>query len=94
MEGEELTDLWQARDVLARIIAWYNTERLHSALGYLRPIDYYRGEPVTLHDERRRKLAAARHRRREQKMKLRQPTLPLENPEVVANDRVDLSQSG
>lgn len=94
LEGEELTDLLQARDVLARIIAWYNGERLHSALGYLRPIDYYRGEPQALHEARRRKLAAARHKRREQNLNLRQPTLPLKTSETVANGKADLSQSG
>lgn len=91
LEGEELTDLWQARDILGRIIRWYNTERLHSALGYLRPIDYYRGDPTMLHEARRRKMAEARHRRREKNLKLRQPTLPLESPEVVANDNPKLS---
>ena len=94
LEGEELTDLLQARAVIARIIEWYNTERLHSALGYLRPIDYYRGDPATLHDERRRKMAAARHRRREKNLKLRQPTLPLEPLESVANQRTELSHCG
>jgi transposase InsO family protein len=78
LEGEELTDLLQARDVMARIVVWYNSQRLHSALGYLRPIDYYRGQPETLHAARRQKLSAARHRRREMNLKLRQPTLPLE----------------
>jgi transposase InsO family protein len=90
-EGEELTDLLQARGVIARIIAWYNTERLHSALGYLRPMDYYRGDPATLHEARRRKLAAARHRRREKNLKLRQPTLPLESQESVANQETEMS---
>jgi hypothetical protein len=71
--------------VIARIIAWYNTERLHSALGYLRPMDYYRGAPTKLHEARRRKLAEARHRRREKNLKLRQPTLSLEHQESVAN---------
>lgn len=91
LEGEELTNLWQARDVLARIIGWYNSERLHSALGYLRPIDYYRGDPAELHEVRRRKMAEARHRRREKNLKLRQPTLPLEPQEVVANGKPELS---
>ena len=79
-----MTDLLQARDVIARITKWYNTERLHSALGYLRPIDYYRGDPARLYEERRRKMAEARHRRREKNLKLRQPTLPLESREGVA----------
>lgn len=94
LDGEELTDLLQARRVIARIIEWYNTERLHSALGYLRPIDYYRGDPATLHDERRRKMAEARHRRREKNLKLRQPTLPLECTESVANGRPEMSHCG
>lgn len=41
-----------------------------------------------------RQLAAARHRRREANLKLRQPTLPLETSEVVANDGPKMSQSG
>ena len=94
LEGEELTDLLQARDVIARIIEWYNTERLHSALGYLRPIDYYRGDPAAMHDERRRKMAEARHRRREKNLKLRQPTLPLESLESIANERIEVSHCG
>lgn len=94
LEGEQLTDLLQARDVIARIIRWYNCERLHSALGYLRPIDYYRGEPVRLHELRRRKMAEARHRRREKNLKLRQPTLPLESLEGVANQEAQMSHCG
>ncbi|MGH9695979.1 MAG: IS3 family transposase [Bryobacteraceae bacterium] len=94
LEGEELTDLLQARDVIARIIRWYNCERLHSAIGYLRPIDYYRGDPAMLHEQRRRKMAEARHRRREKNLKLRQPTLPLESQEGVANQNADMSHCG
>ncbi len=85
LDGEALTTYWQARDVLAKVIQRYNHERLHSALGYLRPIDYYRGDPAQLHAERRLKLAAARHRRREANLKLRQATLPFPDPAGVAN---------
>jgi putative transposase len=94
LDGEELTDLLQARDVIARIIEWYNAERLHSALGYLRPIDYYRGDPTAMHEQRRRKMAEARHRRREKNLKLRQPTLPLESLEGVANQEAGMSHCG
>jgi putative transposase len=94
LDGEELTDLLQAREVLARIIEWYNTERLHSALGYLRPIDYYRGDPAARLDERRRKMVEARHRRREKNLKLRQPMLPLESTEGVSNNQPELSHCG
>ena len=84
LDGEELTNYLQAQDVIGKIMAWYNEERLHSALGFLRPVDYYRGEPEVLYEERRRKLAHARHRRRETNLRLRQRTLPLETAEVVA----------
>ena len=94
LDGEELTDLLQARDVIAGIIQWYNEDRLHSALGYLRPIDYYRGDPAALHEQRRRKMAEARHRRREKNLKLRQPTLPLESLEGVANQPAGMSHCG
>lgn len=77
LEMEELTDRYQAEEVLTRIIAWYNHERLHSSLGYLRPVDYYRGDPAQLHEARRCKLSAARHRRKEANLQLSQRTLPL-----------------
>ena len=94
LDSEELTDLLSARDVIARIVKWYNEERLHSAIGYLRPIDYYRGDPARLHEQRRRKLAEARHRRREKNLKLRQPTLSLECGEGVANGEAEKSHCG
>ena len=85
LDGEELIDLYQARDVMKRIINWYNTERLHSALGYLRPIDYYRGDPEQLKEIRRRKMAEARHQRREKNLEVWQRTLLLEPQEGIAN---------
>jgi putative transposase len=84
LEAEELTDYLQAVKVIARMIRWYNERRLHSALGFLRPVDYYRGKPEELYAQRRQKLVAARHRRREKNLGLRQPTLPLTSEETVA----------
>jgi putative transposase len=85
LEGEELTNLLQAEGVMKRIIKRYNEERLHSALGYLRPVDYYRGDPKSKQAERRLKLAQARHRRRERNLELDQGTLPYTAEEPVAN---------
>ena len=84
LEEEDLTDYLQAMKVIDRLIRWYNEERLHSALGFLRPVDYYRGDPESLYAERRQKLAEARHRRKEKNLRLRQPTLPLTSEETVA----------
>lgn len=79
LEKIEFADRQQAEEALKKIIDWYNDERLHRALGYLRPVDYYRGQPDQLHEARRTKLAQARHRRRERNLNLKQPTLPLED---------------
>ena len=76
LEGEALENFVQAQKVMERIIRRYNEERLHSALGYLRPVDYYRGDPQVKQEARRVKLAQARHRRRERNLKLEQATLP------------------
>jgi putative transposase len=85
LEGEELTNLLAAERVLARLVRWYNAERLHSALGYLPPVVVYRGNPEERKAERRRKLAQARHRRRERNLGLQQGTLPLTAGEAVAS---------
>lgn len=85
LEGEELTNLLQARDVLAKVVKWYNEERLHSALGYLPPAVYYRGNPNAHHEERRRRMAEARHRRKEKNLELKQRTIPYSAEEPVAS---------
>ena len=45
LEGEELKTLMDAKRALTKVVRWYNEERLHSALGYLPPREFYRGEP-------------------------------------------------
>lgn len=84
LDAEALETPAQSREVVRRIVRWYNEERLHSAINYLRPIDYYRGDPKALMDARRVKLAQARHQRREENLKLRQLTLPVREELPVA----------
>jgi len=61
----EIEDLYQARDLLEKWVMYYDEERLHSALNYLRPVDYYKGNPEALLTERKRKLKAAAASRKE-----------------------------
>ncbi len=84
LEGEDMGNYLKAVTVIEKVIRWYNQERLHSALGFLKPVDYYRGNPEELYALRRHKLAEARHRRKEKNLQLRQPTLPFTNEESVA----------
>jgi len=61
----EVESLYRARELLAEWVRYYNEEQLHSALKYLRPVDYYRGNPEALLAERKRKLREAAARRKE-----------------------------
>ena len=85
LEGEELTNLLEAGKAFGRIVRRYNEERLHSALGYLTPADYYRGQPAERSAARRTKLAQARHQRKEKNLELQQRTLPFTEGEDVAS---------
>ena len=54
LDEVELDNYYQAKEEHERIIRWYNEERLHSALNYLRPVDYHYGNPEKLIEERRK----------------------------------------
>ena len=60
----ELDNFSKARVIIGRWVVHYNERRLHAALHYLPPAEYYSGDPVARLAERARKLAAARTRRR------------------------------
>jgi len=53
-------------------------------LSFLRPVDYYRGDPEALLAERRRKLQAARELRKQENIKLRQRLLPFVEDRTVS----------
>jgi putative transposase len=86
LDGEALTNLLAAEKIFARVVRRYNEERLHSALGFLTPVDYYRGNPAERYAARRTKLAEARHQRKEKNLELQQTTLSFPEGEVVASD--------
>jgi putative transposase len=65
LEPAELANLSQARAIIGRWVEQYNTRRLHAALQYLPPAEYYTGDPPARLAERKQKLATARTRRRD-----------------------------
>ena len=85
LDEVELDNYYQAKDEIERIVYWYNEERLHSALNYLRPADYHYGEPEKLLEERRLKIKEARQKRKEENKRRNQLILSLTR--VRENDK-------
>lgn len=63
LEAADLENLVKAREIIGRWVEHYNERRLHAALHYLPPAEYYAGDPQARLAERRQKLEAARARR-------------------------------
>ena len=57
-------NLEDARRIVAEFVHTYNTQRLHSGIGYITPQDRLEGREQVIRAERQRKLAEARHSRR------------------------------
>jgi transposase InsO family protein len=85
LDETEQRSLVEIQERVERIRRWYNDERLHSALNFLRPIDYYRGDPETLLEERRRKIVLARYQRKQTNLGKRQRTLPYDTGKNARN---------
>ncbi|MFQ5918046.1 MAG: IS3 family transposase [Candidatus Binatia bacterium] len=60
--------LEEVRRVVAGYVRQYNTERLHSAIGYITPLDKLQGRAEQIFAERDAKLADAREARRQNRM--------------------------
>ncbi len=84
----EVEDLYRARELLAEWVRYYNEERLHSSLEYLRPVDYYLGDLQALLAERKRKLREAAARRREVNRGEKEIRLVNGAPELGRSERV------
>ena len=71
-----------ARRIVAEYVVHYNTVRLHSAIGYLTPQDKLDGRDKEIFDERDRKLAEARERRKQVRQAQHQqpPCQPVVSP--------------
>src|ERR1700738_2259380 len=54
----------QAEAIIDKLMHQYNEERLHAHLGYMTPATWHRGQPEEVRNERARRIAAARARRR------------------------------
>jgi hypothetical protein len=65
--------LEDARRIVAGYVLHYNTVRLHSAIGYITPLDKLEGREAEIFAARDRKLAEARQRRQEQRRATRSP---------------------
>ena len=57
----------EARRWVGEYIERYNTQRLHSAIGYVTPLDMLEGRQAEIHAERDNKLAKAREQRRQRR---------------------------
>ena len=86
IDDDDFADYAQATRVVAGVIDHYNHHRLHSSLNFLRPVDYYRGNPEALLAERRRKLSTARNLRRQENLQLRQRLIPCTAPSTPIED--------
>jgi putative transposase len=56
-------NLEQARRIVGDFVEHYNSTRLHGAIGYVTPHDVLAGRAKAIHEERDRKLEAARAQR-------------------------------
>ena len=57
------TSLDEARRVVTEFVAHYNLVRLHSAIGYIAPVDKLNGRHIQIFQDRKRKLDQARFQR-------------------------------
>jgi len=67
--------LEDAQRIVGRWVDHYNTVRLHSAIGYLAPLDKLEGRAQQIFDERDRKLEEARRKRQQRRQESQPPAI-------------------
>jgi len=75
--------LEEARRIVADFVERYNTVRLHSAIGYITPLDKLEGRAEAIQAERERKLPAARQRRATMRRSSSEPVLTRRREETT-----------
>ncbi len=63
--------LEEARRIAGEFVTSYNESRLHSAIGYVTPLDKLAGRAKAIHESRNQKLEAAREARRLRRLEAR-----------------------
>jgi len=58
----------EAQKMVTQYVEHYNKMRLHSAIGYIAPINMLKGRQKEIHQEREEKLTAARDKRKAKRM--------------------------
>ena len=87
LAGDEFDAEHESEAEICRTVSYYNRERRHSALYYLRPIDYYRGDPAALLAARKQRIMAAQAVRRRVNLRLTtRSQMMLTKVERVAKD--------
>jgi hypothetical protein len=59
-------DLDDAKRIIQKYVDFYNSERLHAAIGYVTPNDHLNSRTKAIHAARDQKLAQARECRKQQ----------------------------
>lgn len=67
--------LVDARRIVDDFVIYYNTERLHSSIGYITPEDKLRGREINIFNERDMKLETAREQRKLNRQRMREESL-------------------
>ena len=70
LSEKQLENKYKALEIINNWVSYYNHQRLHAALKYLRPIDYLNGQESEKLAARRKKLTTALKMRRQENRKL------------------------